>query len=343
MHKSPLVVAIVVNYNGKSYLKRCLQSLEQQTYPNFEIIVFDNASIDDSAESVKQTFPKITFIDSKKNVGFTGGNNTAIKTAIQKGADYVFLVNNDTESEPTLIAKIVNEMQEDPRVGIAAPIVLNLQADHSIQEMGMSVDRFAYPVPIKSAVARAPMFFTSGCSMMIKTDLLRRIGAFDDSYFMFVEDLDLCWRAQLAGYRLKVVFPAKIYHAGGGSLPGGVVKGSTYRTNVKRIFFREKNTLRTLIKNYSLTNVVTRVPFYVGLLSVEAFFWFSINKPATSKMILKAIMWNVKHLPETMHRRVEVQTARKVSDSEIQKRMIKGYGKLAIFRSVGVPEFAGAS
>ena len=205
----------------------------------------------------------------------------------------------------------------------------------------MTADRFAYPLPIKTPPKNdSCLFFVSGCSMMIKASLIRQIGFFDESYFMFVEDLDLCWRAQLSGYLPIVDYSARIYHASGASLTGGVIKTSTYNTNVRRVFFREKNTIRTLIKNYGLTNMVSTVPFYVSLLLAESLFWLCLLKPATSKMILKALLWNLFVLPDTLRQRAVIQRNRKVSDRQIVAKMVSGYSKLCAFGAVGVPRFS---
>lgn len=317
----------------------CLSSLEQQTYPNYKIIVFDNASTDNSAEFLKQNFPKINFIQAKRNLGFAEGNNLAIKFALGQKAEYVFLVNNDTEAENGLIEKLIVTCKSDESIGIAGPAVFDLKSKRSIQEIGMSIDRFGYPFALKNKQDDTHPFFVSGCAMMIKSELIKRIGSFDEKYFMFAEDLDLCWRAQLAGYKIAVNDHAKIYHASGGSISGGVVKESNYKTNTQRIFLREKNTLRTLIKNYSTLNMIKIVSFYVSLLLFESIFWICILKPDASTNILKAIFWNTKVLTDTLKQRAIVQSIRKINDREITTKMVNGYCKLSIFRTVGVPDF----
>jgi GT2 family glycosyltransferase len=341
MSSSPLVFVIVVNYNGTEYLASCLSSLEKQTYSNLRVVVVDNASTEKSEKFIRQQFPKATLIPSKENLGFTGGNNLAMKLALEQNADYLFLVNNDTDSPKDLIEKLVSACEKDPSVGIAAPAVFDLNNKNTVQELGVTTDRFAYPLPIKTPPKDdSCLFFVSGCSMMIKANLISHIGLFDEAYFMFVEDLDLCWRAQLSGYRPIVDYSAKIYHASGASLTGGIIKTSTYNTNVRRVFFREKNTIRTLIKNYGSTNLAIIVPFYVSLLLAESLLWLCLLKPATSKMILKALLWNLVVLPETLRQRAIVQRNRKVSDRQIVAKMVKGYNKLVVFGAVGVPRFS---
>jgi GT2 family glycosyltransferase len=340
MTNAPLVYAIILNYNGDNYLKTCLTSLELQTYTNYRIIVYDNASTDNSVDFMHKNFPNITLLESKENFGFTKGNNLAIKFALSQKADYVFLLNNDTAVEKDLLEKLISTAESDDSIGIVGPAIFDLKNIRSIQEMGVGVDRFGYPLAIKSSAEKGlNIFFVSGCAMMIKAEVLRKIGFFDEEYFMFVEDLDFCWRAQLAGYKIIVNEEAKIYHASGASISGGVLKSSSYKTNIKRVYLREKNTLRTLIKNYDTANMIKYGFFYVGLLFFESFFWTLILKPTTSKNILKAIFWNIKVLPDTLKQRSIVQRIRKIKDKEIAEKMINGYCKLSIFRTIGVPHF----
>jgi GT2 family glycosyltransferase len=344
MADNPRVSIIILNYNGLGYLKDCLASLNSQTYPNFRIIVCDNASKDGTAEFLTKNFPNVTLIRNNKNLGFAKGNNIAIDYALKEGDDYIFLLNNDTIVEPDSLGKLVKTAESDDSVGIVGPMVFDLKNKCFVQEAGMSIDKFGYPVPVKGEQNNrnrivSEVFFVSGCALLIKKEVLQKIGYFDDEYFMFAEDLDLCWRAQLAGYKVVVNKESRIYHASGGSISGGVAKTKHYSTDVRRIFLREKNTIRTLIKNYDSYDMIQIVSFYVTLLIFESMFWFCILKPETAKNILKAIFWNIKFLPNTFQQRVLVQRLRKVKDREIVKKMMKGYNKLSIFKTVGVPSF----
>ncbi len=338
----PLVFVIVLNYEGIDYLNACLLSLESQTYPNFRVVVFDNAAVCGSADLISKSFPKVSLLRSEENFGFAKGNNLAIKYVLEQEADYVFLLNNDTALEKGLVEKLVNILENDGSIGIVGPAVFDYKNKNFNHELGMSVDKFAYPLSLRDlniSNKSSKVFFVSGCAMMIRADLLRCIGCFDEKYFMFVEDLDLCWRAQLAGYRVVMDGSARIYHASGASISGGVIKTTTYKTNAKRVFLREKNTLRTLIKNYNGRNILTVVLSYLALLSFESIFWTFFFKPRTSLSILRAVLWNVRHFSDTLLQRARVQRLRTTPDSEIVKRMIKGYGKLYVYRLIGMPQF----
>lgn len=335
------VSIIILNYNGLAYLKDCLTSLKAQTYPNFRIIVCDNASKDGSVEFLTKNFPDVTLIGNRENLGFAEGNNVAMDFALKQGDNYIFLLNNDTLVEPDALSKLVETAESDGFIGVVGPMVLDLKNKNFVQEAGMLIDKFGYPIPAKDeenpSQRVSEVFFVSGCAMLIKREVLLKIGCFDEEYFMFAEDLDLCWRAQLAGYKILVNKASRIYHASGGSMSGGVAKSSHYSTDVRRIFLREKNTIRTLIKNYDTADMLKTVPFYVALLVFESMFWFLILQPYAGKNIVNAIFWNIKFLPDTFQRRVMVQRSRKVRDREIVKKMLKGYQKLRVFKSIGVP------
>ena len=210
----------------------------------------------------------------------------------------------------------------------------------------MTTDIFGFPVSLKYDYSHnnteqvSEVLFVSGCALLIKARVIKNIGFFDKEYFMFAEDLDLCWRAQLAGYRVMVNKTSKIYHASGGSISGGVAKTGRYSTDVRRIFLRERNTLRTLIKNYDSVHLCETLPLDIALLFFESIFWLILLRPRTTVGILKAIYWNIKNFPDSFQQRIYVQSLRKSSDSSIRKKMIRGYGKLVIFKIVGVPHFS---
>jgi GT2 family glycosyltransferase len=334
------VSIIIVNYNGLTYLKDCLASLREQTYLNFTVIVCDNASKDGSVEFLAKNYPDIILIRNPENFGFAKGNNVAINYALKQGTEYIFLLNNDTKMEPTALAKLVETAESNESFGIVGPMVFDLKNRSVVQEAGMSIDKFGFPMQernFKQVISQ--VFFVSGCAMLIKTEVLQTVGMFDNDYFMFVEDLDLCWRAQLAGYKIFVNKASKISHAGGGSIVGGVDKSTNFKIDVKRIFLREKNTLRTLIKNYDTSNMLKIVPLYVALLIFESMFWFFIRKPFTGINVLKAIVWNLKVLPDTLRERAIVQNLRRVGDREITRKMMHGYLKLSLFLTAGMPDF----
>jgi hypothetical protein len=342
MNDAPFVFVIVLNYNGRKYLKDCLSSLASQTYANCGVIVCDNASTDNSIKYIKRNFPSTIIIRNKKNLGFAKGNNVAIKFALKEGADYVFLLNNDTILEKDLIERLIKVAMTDNKIGIVGPKILDIRNPSLVHEVGMTCDIFGFPIAIRQQESGkqtiSEVFYVSGCAMLIKQEVLNKVGLFDEEYFMFAEDLDLCWRAQLTGYLVFVDRAARVYHASGGSITGGIIKERSYSTNVRRIFLREKNTLRTLIKNYSIGNLIKIIPFYLALLLMECIIWTFFLKPNVCICLLKAVGWNIKVLPDTIRYRQRVQRLRNIADQRIMKKIAHGrWGKLQVFRLVKIP------
>jgi GT2 family glycosyltransferase len=304
--------------------------------------VFDNASSDGSTDFIASSFPSVIILKSKSNLGFAEGNNKAIQFALDQKADYIFLLNNDTQVEPNLLEELVARGQIDSSIGIIGPSIYDYNNRTLLQEAGMTIDRFGFPIPINCVSAKhnaSEPLFVSGCALLVKAIVFKSIGLFDSTYFMFAEDLDLCWRTQLAGYRVVINDMSCIYHASGGSMSGGVAKAKRYSTDVRRVFLREKNTLRTLIKNYDINNLSKIFPLYLLLLSLESAMWLVLLKPRVCLCILKAIIWNITVLPDTLKQRQQVQFIRKLSDENITQKMFNSYGKLYVFRLIKIPRF----
>lgn len=306
------------------------------------MIVADNASTDDSVDYIKLNFPSIILIQNEENLGFAKGNNLAMEFALDQGADYILLLNNDTAAERDMVEKLLITAESDNSIGIVGPMVFDIENKSLVHEAGMMCDKFGYPIAIRGEEiddkqSISEVFFVSGSALMIKQEVLKKIGFFDEEYFMFAEDLDLCWRAQLAGYEVVVNRTARVYHASGGSITGGVMRGRSYTTDIRRIFLRERNTIRTMIKNYNKGNLIRMIPLYLASLSLECILWTFLLKPRVSICLLKAVGWNIRALPDTIRHRQSVQKLRKISDQHILEKMIKGYGKILVFKHVGIP------
>ena len=347
MIKKPLVFVVILNWNGKKYLTNCFKSLEGQTYPNYRVIMVDNAFTDGSVEYVRKNFPWVTVIQNTENMGFAEGNNIGIKHALKSGAKYICLLNNDTVAEKSLLEEFVKVAENDETIGIVGSKILDIRNRKIIQEVGATCDIFGFPLIMYAGqldygqyAEISEVFYVSGCAMLIRDKLVRTIGYFDSKYFIFAEDLDFCWRAWLAGHRVVVNSKATVYHYSGGSIVGGAAKNKKYRTSPRRVYLRERNTLRTLVKNYSRATLVKIVPLYLCLIFAETMFFMSIGS-SVSLGYIRAILWNMRNLKETLCLRYKVQRIRKVSDEEIMKKMFKGIGKLKILKSMGIPRFEG--
>lgn len=238
----PVIAIIIVNWNGKKDTLHCLSSLKKLSTREYmkEIVVVDNGSSDGSVKEIRRHFPEIHIIETEKNLGFTGGNNIGMTWALEHGVDFVWLLNNDTLVDSQAMTELV-KFFDDQRVGIAGSKIYfapgheyhkerykpsergnvlwyaggridwnNMYASHrGVDEVDHGQFDLAEETP-----------FVTGCSMMIKTSVLRAIGTFDDLYYLYLEDLDFCLRAQRAGYKTMFIPSSKIWHVNAGSSGG---------------------------------------------------------------------------------------------------------------------------
>ncbi len=211
---------LIVNYNGANLLSPCVDSIFN-TVKNtrFEVIIVDNASTDDSREILQTISHPLIVILSDINVGFAAGNNIAAKHA--RGAFY-FALNNDTIVLPGAIDQLVATMKQAPEIGILGPQLLNI--DRTIQGQGSILGHFQYRTPSSRTVS-----FLSGAAMMIPAALYNQIGGFDENYFFYNEDIDLCKTVLNMGYKLVYDPAASIIHIGGQATStrrrGSIVEG----------------------------------------------------------------------------------------------------------------------
>jgi GT2 family glycosyltransferase len=219
----PRVTVVIVVWNGRDDTLECLASFRADEYSNREIVVVDNGSSDDSVAAIRAGFPEVVILQTGKNLGFTGGNNVGIRYAIENGADYVYLINNDTLVESDALKKLVEAAEANPDAGLLAPVIHDFDPPQAIWFSGSLMDlrRGAAWHDNTRQPSREEMPYEvpwiTGCAMLIRAGLLRRLGGFDDRYYLSWEDVDLSLRVRNEGQRLLVVPGARIYHKGGQS------------------------------------------------------------------------------------------------------------------------------
>jgi len=211
----PKVFVIILNYNGKDILLNCLNSVYQLDYSNFEVVVVDNNSTDSSFEEARKKFSKAHFIKNNKNLGFSAGNNIAIRWALEKMADYVFLLNNDALIEKSSLKKMINIAERDSKARIFSPIIYNGKSK-DVWFDGGNIDwlkmRTTHNTCNAKCITSRATSYVTGCAMLIKKEVFKKIGLFDEDYFLYYEDADFSWRARKAGLSLKIIPEAKVYH-----------------------------------------------------------------------------------------------------------------------------------
>jgi len=240
--KAPLVVIVVLNWNGLQDTLECLDSLSGLEYANVRVVVVDNGSEVNEADLLQASHGWIHAIRSETNRGFAGGNNLGIDYVLGIQADYVLLLNNDTAVTPDLLDRLLGVAEENPAIGLLTPVIYDHTRRDMVQNQGMSIGWYGPPGgPVKIGAGDPFVYIEAalGASLLIKRAVLESIGTLSEEYFYQAEDTDLCARAARQGFKIVVVPSAKIYHKGSVSLnkvPGNKVRYFTRN----RFIFRTK-------------------------------------------------------------------------------------------------------
>ena len=296
----PLVSIVILNYNGLKYLKEkmlkeCLDSVLKSNYPNLEIIFVDNGSIDGSADYVAKNFPEIKIIRNEINLGFSEGFNTGIRASKGK---YIALVSNDMTVDPNWLSPIIKIMELDKEVGLAGfkrlvwgtrDVIDGIGGDlylcGRVKVIGRGeIDRGQYDTIIED------LDYIGG-AMVLRRETLAKSGIFDPDFFIFFEDIDLCYRIRKNGYKVIYVPCSIIYHKGQSTinqLEKDQVGYLEYMANRSRI--------RGAILHFTL-------PRLLSTFLIDAI-WFVLGNSETKKSLMKAYWWNLKNMGNVLKRRL---------------------------------------
>lgn len=285
----PKVAVVILNWNGKKYLEQFLPPLLKTSYTGMELIIADNGSTDDSISFLQSQYPRISIIRFNENHGFAGGYNRALR---QVEADYYVLLNSDVEVVPGWLEPMVDMLEKDPTLAACQPKLLTWHQKNLFEYAGGAggwIDRYGYPFA-KGRIfdhfeedhgqydAPGPLFWASGACLFIRARVFHEVNGFDEYFFAHQEEIDLCWRIQLAGYRIWSCPASVVYHVGGGTLP----KGNSLKT-----FLNFRNNRIMLSKNLPLVQKLRVVPVrylldavsaWKGLLSGDSGYFIAIFK-----------------------------------------------------------------
>jgi GT2 family glycosyltransferase len=247
----PLVSIVILNWNGRPFLQQFLPFVMASTWKNKEIVVIDNASSDDSIPYLQQFYPSIKIISHQQNFGFAKGYNEGLK---QLKADYFVLLNSDVEVIPAWIEPVIELMESNKQIAICQPKLLQFHQRDHFEYAGAAggwLDCLGYPFAKgrvfdvcekdEGQYDRAePIFWASGAAMFIRAPVYHELGGLDEYFFAHQEEIDLCWRAQLAGHKVYTCPSSVVYHVGGGTLPKG---------NSRKVYLNFRNNLVMMAKN----------------------------------------------------------------------------------------------
>lgn len=257
---TPQVAVIILNWNGERLLKEYLPTVVRHTPAIGRVVVADNGSTDGSLELLRSEFPQVEVMAFDRNYGFAEGYNRAIAARTEP---YCVLLNSDVEVKDDWLSALYRFMDRNEHVAACQPKIRALRAPGSFEYAGASggfIDRNGYPYCRGRIFAtveedrgqydepRTDLFWATGACLMVRTALYNRAGGLDPKFFAHMEEIDLCWRMQLAGYRVRVVPQSRVYHLGGGTLT---------TDSPTKVFYNHRNNLAMLYKCSSSVQRVT--------------------------------------------------------------------------------------
>jgi GT2 family glycosyltransferase len=306
MTGSPLFSVVIPNWNGAHYLPTCLDVLQNQTYSHIEIIVADNASTDGSRELLAAQYPDVRIVALPENRGFTGACNAGM-TAAQ--GDYIALLNNDTEVDPGWVVGVVGVFERHPEAGsVASKMLLFDRRDHFhtagdlYRIDGRLANRGVWEKDEGQYDAEEYVFSACGGSAAYRRQMLDEIGLLDDDFFFSAEDMDLGWRAQLAGYRCVYTPEAVVYHRLAAT--GGDATAS---------YYDGRNMIWILVKDYPAA--LWRKHAFKILMAQAGLAWKALRawRGAAARARLRGMIAGLVGIPKMLRKRRSIQRRRRVS------------------------------
>lgn len=260
---APLVVAVVLNWNGYDDTAKCVLSLQKAAYANLQIILVDNASTDGSAGRLERDFPELPFIKLSHNGGYAAGNNAGIKLALERRADYVLVLNNDVIVNPGFLWPMVELAEKNPSAGVVTCKALLQSGNGRIYCTGGNISRLrcaGISLPSRSRDHEGEVQFISGCILLVRRKVFETIGCFDERFFMYFEDVEFSRRVK-KHFKLFYTPKGVVYHkSGGGSKWKNYTETYLYYTARNRlwVFQSESPAYRLYVILYGFLNAFAK-------------------------------------------------------------------------------------
>jgi len=322
--KMPSVSVIVLTWNGKEFLRGCLDSLAAQTFRDFETVLVDNGSTDGSAEFVREFYPRVRLVTLPENTGFAGGNKRGLAEC---GGEFIVTLNNDTKAEPEFLAELVAAAESDPRIGMVASKMLNFHETGRIDSVGIRVavtgmasnigvgeaDEGQYDTPRE-------VFGACGGAALYRRAMLDEVGFFDPSFFAYYEDTDLAWRGRLAGWCCITAPRAVVYHVH--SATGGRMSPFT-------VYHVHRNKWYVIVANWPAWLLLEHLPLIV---------WYDLGALVLATLrgrlgaALRARLHVLRDLPLLLHRRREVRRRCRIEVCEVVRFLERGGSPVRTFQ-----------
>ncbi len=212
--RCPKVCILLLNWNNWQDTNKCLASLQLLEYASCDVIVLDNGSKDRSVERIRACFPAVEILQLGENLGFARANNVGIRVALERGADYIWLLNNDTTVDPQALQAMVNRAERNPNIGAVGSAIYYAEDRSRLQAWGGGYINFwlGRSRHFLDAVPDEEIEFLTGASLLLRRSTLESTGLLDDCFFLYWEDADYCFRIRRAGWKLAVAGNSKVWH-----------------------------------------------------------------------------------------------------------------------------------
>ena len=315
------IAVIIVNWNGKKYLEGCLDSLRRQSFQNFEIILVDNGSTDDSILFTRKNYPEAEILELEKNTGFSFANNVGIKKSFESPeVKYVVALNNDTELDEKYLESLFECAKKNQKIGSIQPKVLNFENRGKIDNVGIVPSYFGMAFNLgegendgEKFSKEKEIFGANATAALYSREALEKTKIsdgeyFDNSFFAYFEDVDLAWRIRLAGFKSFFCPEAKVFH----------FHGATGKEISEKRFLTYRNSFASLFENYPLVFLISSLI----LLPVQmAIIIFKKRKPRDLAYIAKSLGYVIKNWNLISKKRSLNKKNRNAKNSEIGKWM----------------------
>lgn len=265
----PHVIAVILNTNRRADTLACLASLAESDYAHLTVLALDNASTDGSVEAIAAAFPAVQVLPLAQNLGYAGNNNVGIAAALAQGADWLFVLNEDTVQAPACISRLVALGESDPQIGIVGPLVYHYDEPAVIQSAGGRLGRYwkslhtGHNEPAQGhplLAAPRPVDFISGCAILVRREAVEQVGALDERFFYYWEETEWCLRARRRGWQVWFEPAAQLWHKG---------VQRDYQPNPSVTYYNTRNQFMLLAKH--------RAPLAVWLVA-----WAEVARTLTS-------------------------------------------------------------
>ena len=336
---APPVVAVVVTHDAGPWLEETLAALGEQDYPNLAVLVVDNAGREDPTPRVAAVLPTAYVRRLPDDAGFAAAANEVLR--VVEGASHLLICHDDVAPDPDAVRLLVEEAYRS-NAGVVAPKLVDWNAPERLLQVGLSIDKSGAPALLvepgeldqEQHDAVRDVFVAPGGCTLVRADLFAILGGFDEAMHLYGEDVDLSWRAQVAGARVIVAPAARVRHLeamSSGRREAGPAAGDLERLRrwVRPLQLRHR--LRAVLKNYSTFHLVRVLPQLALLAVAELLYGLLTGRVGTSRDILSAWRWNLAARKEIRVARQALKEVRLLPDSEVRRLQARGSARMSAF------------